>query len=257
MRIVSQMQCFVLFLWAVCKPKMMQSNIKSSWLSWNRWLSTRSVLLVFSSSLGKPLFGRPIGLSIGCSLHLELTSIYLLFVLVNVLMQANAEAVLCECICSGKSPWLHRQEHWRGAGGTQFLLSWWSKYFFAGGPCCVQGKGLRGGQRGQQVFYAFAIGFWPQSPRKIFLWTWLWVNLVLKSSHRDWLQNKRIDSKVRKDKGQLRSAGDPVQAGEDQEIISIFTVSSAYWLNIKPEKKYWFGILSSLSRDVSVRWRSW
>ena len=67
MRIVSQMQCFVLFLWAVCKPKMMQSNIKSSWLSWNRWLSTRSVLLVFSSSLGKPLFGRPIGLSIGCS----------------------------------------------------------------------------------------------------------------------------------------------------------------------------------------------
>ena len=122
MRIVSQMQCFVLFLWAVCKPKMMQSNIKSSWLSWNRWLSTRSVLLVFSSSLGKPLFGRPIGLSIGCSLHLELTSIYLLFVLVNVLMQANAEAVLCECICSGKSPWLHRQEHWRGAGGTQFLI---------------------------------------------------------------------------------------------------------------------------------------
>ena len=72
MRIVSQMQCFVLFLWAVCKPKMMQSNIKSSWLSWNRWLSTRSVLLVFSSPLGKPLFGRPIGLSIGCSLHLSL-----------------------------------------------------------------------------------------------------------------------------------------------------------------------------------------
>ena len=92
---------------------------------------------------------------------------------------------------------------------------------------------------------------------KDFLWTWLWVNLVLKSSHRDWLQNKRLDSKVRKDKGQLRSAGDPVQAGVDQEIISIFTVSSAYWLNIKPEKKYWFGILSSLSRDVSVRWRSW
>ena len=163
MRIVSQMQCFVLFLWAVCKPKMMQSNIKSSWLSWNRWLSTRSVLLVFSSSLGKPLFGRPIGLSIGCSLHLSL-------ICVGQRVDAGQRW--------GCSLWVHllRQVSMTSPSrtltgsrwNTIFILSWWSKCFFTGGPCCVQGKGLRGGQRGQQVFYAFAIGFWPQSPRKIF-----------------------------------------------------------------------------------------
>ena len=145
MRIVSQMQCFVLFLWAVCKPKMMQSNIKSSWLSWNRWLSTRSVLLVFSSSLGRPLFGRPIGLSIGCSLHLSL-------ICVGQRVDAGQRW--------GCSLWVHllRQVSMtspsrtlKGSRWNTIFIVLMVKMLFAGGPCCVQGKGLRGGQRGQQV----------------------------------------------------------------------------------------------------------
>ena len=158
MRIVSQMQCFVLFLWAVCKPKMMQSNIKSSWLSWNRWLSTRSVLLVFSSSLGKPLFGRPIGLSIGCSLHLSL-------ICVGQRVDAGQRW--------GCSLWVHLLRQVSMTSPSRTLTgSRWNTIFIV-----LMVKMLfcrwtllctREGPAWWSTWPASILRFWPQSPRKIF-----------------------------------------------------------------------------------------